>query len=214
MSDTIEPICISTESMIVATDNSGPHFPADGSFVRRVAEQKGYWIEGDGHSDKNGAEERAWLQSKCSLTTVQCNGSVDKKLDTYLGLGNSIKAFTLCPVTLQTIDSVCKDKSLVSIKDCLSKILGPVLSEDNMDAFLFMCEQDQIQVMQPKKYLKDTVNQIVNLINAKDYVAHNLSRFAYFVEKRRRKMILTLAMREGGIFFMNKKSVEQFTAEI
>lgn len=222
MSDSInlDPIFISTEAVFVAVKEGTVIITMGADVIKRTIASKGYWIECKGAKGQDGVLERKWLSEALSAQDLKCNGSIDILGNTYIGLGHTAAATKHLSNNLDSYESIIKNKNYHTCKDIIvtSLISGvnmcQTISNDDAETFCGLCQQDGIDINAHKKHFKDVAIQIEQACYGAECMNKSLGRFTHFVEKRRRKIIQDLALKNGGVFLVDEITHVKFLADL
>lgn len=212
-----EPLLVSTDAVFVATLDKLPTEQNELVFIRRIVGEKGYWIEHNGLEGKSGTVEGELIKSL--FGEARCNGSIDAVANSYLGLGVAAAIISNLVSYPKSYDQILKNKTTISCKDVIKIGLTTginyltTLKEEDADTFCDMCEQDGLQLNVPKKNFQEIITRLNDLIHGVNHLSYNLGRFVHFIEKRRRKIIHDLALKQGGLFIIRQRTLTQIKDE-
>lgn len=191
--------------------------------IKQIA-QKGFWYEGVGENKQGGTHESNWLKN-LGINSNN-NGSYDKAINAYKGLGGAVTIFSSLHNNIKNFNPLLQNPNLKTAADILVYALTngismeQPISQQEAQQFLEICEKDGL-------YLKNTT--------AKDFPTKakeaeskmwgggnpdgsssntELGKLAYQVESNRRREIYDMAKQKGGIFFLGSDHLPAMAKEI
>jgi hypothetical protein len=191
--------------------------------IKQIA-QKGFWYEGVGEGKQAGAVESAWLKNLG--INAKNNGSYDKKINAYKGLGGAATVFSSLHDNLGNFNPLLRNTNLKTAADILMYVLTngismeQPISQQEAQQFLDICEQDglNLKTTAAQDFLekaKEAEGKMWGGGNPDGSSSNTaLGDFAYQVEKARRKEIYDLAKQQGGIFFLGSDHLPAMAQEI
>lgn len=191
--------------------------------IKQIA-QKGFWYEGVGENKQGGTHEKAWLKNLG--IEARNNGSYDKLISAYKGLGGAVTIFSSLHNNIENFNPLLQNTNLKTAADILVYALTngismeQPISQQEAQQFLDICEQDELKLKNtPAKDFPIKAKEA----EAKMWGGGNpdgsssetaLGDFAYQVESKRRKEIYDLAKQNGGIFFLGSDHLPAMAQEI
>jgi hypothetical protein len=97
------------------------------------------------------------------------------------------------------------------------------LDSRSIDEFIALCALDAIDLSRPKKIFNDlylaiqnaiwsqTKSKQTNIDNTRTDTA--LGKYSYFIEKRRRKILVKMAFANGGAYFLYETQIKAIASE-
>jgi hypothetical protein len=219
-------IFASNQGVIIPSEHGGniktPN-PQELQKIKQIA-QNGFWYEGVGENNQGGAHEAAWLKNL--EINAKNNGSYDKLISAYKGLGGAVTIFSSLHANIENFNPLLQNPNLKTAADILLYALTngismeQPISQQEAQHFLDICEKDGLNLKNiPAKEFPTKAKKAEALMwggGNPDGSSSNtgLGKLAYQVESKRRKEIYDLAKQKGGIFFLGSDHLPAMAIEI
>ena len=227
--DHFNPVFLSSDAVIIGCNqDSKVHLEEGIPLIANIVSRKGYYYDALGIAGSKGEKEKEIIEATLQVDSPNNMGHFDDPT-AYLGMGKTIGFMNKLYVN-QDLEQIIKLPANHSCADVIKhamsngiRMLNQTLDSRSIDEFIAMCALDAIDLNRPKKIFSDlytmiqnaiwspTQSKLTNIDNTRTDTA--LGKFAYFIEKRRRKMLVKAAFAKGGAYFIHESQMKAIASE-
>jgi len=229
LDDQLNPIFLSSDAVIIGCNQDGKAHLEEGiPLIANIISRKGYYYDALGIAGGKGEREKEIIKATLLVNNPNNMGHFDDQT-AYLGMGKAIGFMNKLYMN-QDLEHIIKTSTNHSCADVIRHAMSNGIRMDNqaldsrsIDEFIALCALDAIDLSRPKKIFNDLYSAIQNAIwsqtKSKQTNIDNtrtdtaLGKFAYFIEKRRRKILVKMAFANGGAYFLYDTQIKAIASE-